>query len=69
MILFYFSGCFNDGMMTAVHEMMHTLGFVHEHTRPDRCVFLYALGKTSRTKSSVFFFTLFKAGGGDQTHL
>ena len=27
--------------MTAVHEMMHTLGFVHEHTRPDRRVFLY----------------------------
>ena len=43
MILFYFSGCFNDGMMTAVHEMMHTLGFVHEHTRPDRRVFIYAL--------------------------
>ena len=43
MILFYFSGCFNDGMMTAVHEMMHTLGFVHEHTRPDRHVFIYDL--------------------------
>ena len=42
MILFHFSGCFNDGMMTAVHEMMHTLGFVHEHTRPDRRVFLYS---------------------------
>ena len=30
-------------MMTAVHEMMHTLGFVHEHTRPDRRVFLCVL--------------------------
>ena len=31
-----FSGCFQSGLMTPVHELLHTLGFVHEHTRPDR---------------------------------
>ena len=26
--------------MTPVHELLHTLGFVHEHTRPDRDKFV-----------------------------
>ena len=26
--------------MTPVHELLHTLGFVHEHTRPDRDAFI-----------------------------
>ena len=30
------SGCFESGLSTAVHEMLHTLGFEHEHNRPDR---------------------------------
>ena len=28
--------CFDSGLITPVHELMHCLGFVHEHTRPDR---------------------------------
>ena len=28
------TGCTNEG--TAHHEMMHALGFKHEHVRPDR---------------------------------
>ena len=35
-----FSNCFKNGMMTPVHEILHTLGFVHEHTRPDRDSFV-----------------------------
>ena len=35
-----FSGCFQSGLMTPVHELLHTLGFVHEHTRPDRDDFI-----------------------------
>ena len=34
------SGCFSTG--TIQHEMIHALGFTHEHQRPDRCVLLYA---------------------------
>ena len=26
-------GCFDNGLETPVHELMHTLGFVHEHNR------------------------------------
>ena len=34
------SGCFEDGLLKPVHELLHTLGFVHEHTRPDRDDFI-----------------------------
>ena len=27
------SRCFDNGLMTPVHELLHTLGFVHEHER------------------------------------
>ena len=27
------SRCFDQGLIVPVHELMHTLGFVHEHTR------------------------------------
>ena len=27
------SACFDRGLIVPVHELMHTLGFVHEHTR------------------------------------
>ena len=27
------SGCFERGLVVPVHELMHTLGFVHEHNR------------------------------------
>merc|ERR1712172_191575 len=33
-------GCFNRGLMVPVHELLHTLGFVHEHTRTDRDSFI-----------------------------
>ena len=38
--IFLNSGCFDDGLVTPVHELLHTLGFVHEHTRPDRDKFV-----------------------------
>ena len=25
--------CFEDGLMTTVHQLLHTLGFTHEHSR------------------------------------
>ena len=31
--IFFNSRCFLKGLTTPVHELMHTLGFVHEHNR------------------------------------
>ena len=39
-ILMCYRNCLNNGLMTATHEMLHTLGFVHEHMRPDRDNFI-----------------------------
>ena len=36
----FHSGCFAEGLMGPVHELVHALGFVHEHTRPDRDNFI-----------------------------
>ena len=36
----FHSGCFDEGLMGPVHELVHALGFVHEHTRPDRDSFV-----------------------------
>ena len=30
------TGCFCSGKRTPTHELLHTLGFWHEHQRPDR---------------------------------
>ena len=40
MIFLFPSGCFENGLITPVHELVHALGFVHEHTRPDRDSFV-----------------------------
>jgi len=34
------SACFDRGMIVPVHTLLHTLGFTHEHTRPDRDDFI-----------------------------
>ena len=33
-------GCLRDGLMTVTHELLHMLGFIHEHMRPDRDDFI-----------------------------
>ena len=32
-LLYMNAGCFDRGLIVPVHELMHTLGFVHEHNR------------------------------------
>ena len=32
-LLYMNAGCFDNGLIVPVHELMHTLGFVHEHNR------------------------------------
>ena len=31
--MYFNAACFRQGLIVPVHELMHTLGFVHEHTR------------------------------------
>jgi len=33
-LLFVNSGCFRNGIMITAENLLHTLGFTHEHTRP-----------------------------------
>ena len=46
--------------MVPVHELLHTLGFVHEHTRPDRDNFVevntdnIVSGKEGNFKKRIF---------------
>ena len=32
-LLFMNEGCFRNGLIGPVHELLHTAGFIHEHTR------------------------------------
>ena len=36
-ILFMNEGCFENGLIGPVHELLHTAGFIHEHTRNHCC--------------------------------
>jgi len=38
--IFLNGNCFNDGLITTAHQLLHTLGFIHEHSRPDRDDFI-----------------------------
>ena len=38
--MIFFRVCFDSGLTVPVHELLHTLGFVPEHTRPDRDDFI-----------------------------
>ena len=40
------SACFRDGLIVPVHELLHTLGFVHEHNRTLVCVWSLVIGVT-----------------------
>ena len=32
-VLFMNTGCFDNGLIGPVHELLHSAGFIHEHTR------------------------------------
>lgn len=46
-------GCTRKGI--ALHEMMHSLGYEHEHTRPDRDRFIQIVWNNVRTESRAQF--------------
>ena len=64
------NGC--ERLGTVIHEMMHTIGFVHEHSRPDRDDYVWVLednikaGKETSHQLSPFlklvFLYLIKSG-------
>ena len=51
-LLYMNAGCFDNGLIVPVHELMHTLGFVHEHNR------------TLVLAGSWFFHQLFQSSSG-----
>ena len=36
-LIYMNDGCFRNGLIVPVHELLHTVGFVHEHTRTHWC--------------------------------
>ena len=36
-IVYLNTGCFRNGLIVPVHEILHVLGFVHEHNRTHWC--------------------------------
>ena len=36
-IVYLNAGCFRNGLIVPVHEILHVLGFVHEHNRTHWC--------------------------------
>ena len=56
-VLYMNDECFKDGLLKPVHELLHTLGFIHEHTRNT------ALGTNPKF---TFFVTLNQPGKNSQ---